>query len=794
MNVASVLNALNVRDGNNDSTLKTLNVTGDKSLAIVNQLDFAGAAGTGTVDASKFTGNLSVNLSSADAITVTGGKGNDTFNFGANLTGTDKIDGGEGKDTLAADTFAAIQGAVTAGVVSNIEAIRINNQPGANSTMDVSKAGNVNEIGFTAGWGAAGVTTTVNNLQDNAVVNVDGDQNTNGILAANIKDATLAANTSNTVTVNVGSSTDANADRVGQLDIQGVENLNVNLLGTAAAGNVNTLTVVNPNNFLQTVTVTGAEDFTLTYAGGTLKTYDASAAKGVQTTAANMFANTGATIKGGDKADALVGANGNDTIEAGAGDDVITGGLGADKITTGTGADRINASWNNNAAGATNTTVDTIADFTVGSGGDVINLADLGNANIPVLNGVASAVTVSSLTSALPATTADAAANGRAELIILDSATLTAADSQALNALLFNLGGSADYGNVVVAYSASNGGDVRLATATIAGGDIGNVRDMMVLQNVTTSSLAAGFNQANLIGFGTAGATLTANAQPFNTLTGVGITGALTAGAGNDTINATNAQADDNASVIDGAGGVNTLIITDNANGLNLANQTTAVANISNINLAAGSTGNATMADLAQLTVTNTSAAAATVTLGTGAQQNYVGNGLVDTVTLGNVAQSVTAGAGADVINAGGILTGSLNGGADGDTLNLNAASTLTGATLTDIETLTAGANNVLLTAAQYNAFTTAVNAAGGVITFSDNATVTHVGGTAALYQLAAGGQTINAGQAVNYNITGGAGADTINLTANVTAADTVAGGTGVDTLNITGDVVGVAV
>jgi hypothetical protein len=71
--------------------------------------------------------------------------------------------------------------------------------------------------------------------------------------------------------------------------------------------------------------------------------------------------------------DALSGAGGNDTLAGNAGDDTLTGGLGNDILTGGSGADTF--VWlDGDEVGAP---TDTITDFTVGAGGDVLNLADL---------------------------------------------------------------------------------------------------------------------------------------------------------------------------------------------------------------------------------------------------------------------------------------------------------------------------------------------------------------------------------------------------------------------------------
>jgi Ca2+-binding RTX toxin-like protein len=75
------------------------------------------------------------------------------------------------------------------------------------------------------------------------------------------------------------------------------------------------------------------------------------------------------TLTGGDQ---ISGLGGNDTLSGGAGLDRIAGGAGADVMTGGTGRDVF--SW---ATGDLGTGTDTITDFTVGAGGDALDLSAL---------------------------------------------------------------------------------------------------------------------------------------------------------------------------------------------------------------------------------------------------------------------------------------------------------------------------------------------------------------------------------------------------------------------------------
>lgn len=90
---------------------KKITVTGDGAL----NLRGAGAALTGdattnvlTIDASAATGKQTYNLG-AGAITVTGGSADDTFAFGTTLGSTDKVNGGDGNDTVTMELGTAVQ-------------------------------------------------------------------------------------------------------------------------------------------------------------------------------------------------------------------------------------------------------------------------------------------------------------------------------------------------------------------------------------------------------------------------------------------------------------------------------------------------------------------------------------------------------------------------------------------------------------------------------------------------------------------------------------------------------------
>lgn len=159
-----------------------------------------------------------------------------------------------------------------------------------------------------------------------------------------------------------------------------------------------------------------------------------------------------------------------------------------------------------------------------------------------------------------------------------------------------------------------------------------------------------------------------------------------------------------------------------------------------------------------------------------------------ESVTLVANGNSVDMGGGADILNTGAALapTGNLDGGAGVDTLNAANGVNLSGANITNFETLNLN-GAATMTAAQYAAFTT-VTAAGG----ADAVTLTTAGavtGVAAVetYNLSAAGNQITVNGATAQAVNGNVGADTVVASGTSIANKTIALGGGADTLTITG-------
>ncbi len=121
------------------NALKTIAVSGNQDLTISNAVSFAattnGTTADGTVDASKFTGKLNINVSgTTSTVAVTGGAGDDTIKMAGTLTKNDVIDGGAGNNTLTMNK-ATLTDQFTG--VKNIQTVAIN--AASSVAVDASK-------------------------------------------------------------------------------------------------------------------------------------------------------------------------------------------------------------------------------------------------------------------------------------------------------------------------------------------------------------------------------------------------------------------------------------------------------------------------------------------------------------------------------------------------------------------------------------------------------------------------------------------------------------------------------
>uniref|UniRef100_A0A7S4RPD9 Uncharacterized protein n=1 Tax=Ditylum brightwellii TaxID=49249 RepID=A0A7S4RPD9_9STRA len=362
----------------------------------VAKVAITGAAGAETVTLGHTSGT-------AHEFSVALGAGNDSLTLtnlvlAADLTDSKvTIDGGEGTDTLtmkSALTEVLTNLSTTAvakkGIANTWEVLKVSDQGAANDTVDLTKIGsNITTVDYAAGLGdaqdivdlASGGTVVLG-----AAASAAGDT-----LTVGVKDANVAGSSSDVLNVKLdGSHAGADLD-YGVLVAAAVETININSTTTkltalvAADTNQVDLTAANAVNINVTGNVLADLDGAA-LTGNALATIDATGnTAGVNVTTAG--ATQGISIKGTDKVDNLTGGNGADAIVGNGGKDVITGGQGDDALTGGADADTFVFE-----AAATNGK-DTIADFTMGTGGDVLNLSALtsaaGSANLTTIGSTA---------------------------------------------------------------------------------------------------------------------------------------------------------------------------------------------------------------------------------------------------------------------------------------------------------------------------------------------------------------------------------------------------------------------
>jgi Ca2+-binding RTX toxin-like protein len=374
----------------------TVNVTGDKELKIASPILPSNAVQGVTINANAFAAKLEATGTDLDD-TFTGGtvdnifngrSGNNTFNAGAgknNFTGgkdkdtfifafadfdaDDKVDGGDGIDTLQFTGAVTVTTTAQAKIINDaaklIEVLSLNT-----GTVDVASITAAKE--YEIGRGAAANVTVIGATESNkfTVLTTGSTLNLSGV--AQKVDLTLkgAAVTNLTLQSSKGNTDPVPFNTVTQLKADGNLNLTIQTAGNnldrdlvLAAPTLTEGSVFNLN-----VNVTPATAFTakLTATGG----------------AGNDILIGGTvndSLTGGAGNDSLTGGAGNDSLTGGAGNDSLTGSADSDTLTGGAGDDifRYAALTDSNAGTLTGAiTFDTITDFNKGQ--DKISVVGLG--------------------------------------------------------------------------------------------------------------------------------------------------------------------------------------------------------------------------------------------------------------------------------------------------------------------------------------------------------------------------------------------------------------------------------
>ena len=444
---ASAVKATTINAGANVGTVAVTALAAGTSGVVTTN---AGTATTVTITGGAGADQMTTNLAAASTFTVDGGAGGtDTFvvnmGGGANtmtIGTTQTIEnftlntGGSAANTITLGSSAILVGnaATNAMVVGGTQALTITGDLDAvvNTTrttgIALTKAAGAGALQFTSNAAMAaaggfmnealfdtirlGTVAIGNNLTINenstlqlafnqGTITFDVDNNTTTAIAAgggtlklDLAGATVAANTTDSLTTGVG---------VGTTIITN---------NGAAAGTITVLNTAATATSVDTVVVSGTKDLTVgTWTATANELFNAAGLSGSLTL--TIGANA-ATVIGGSGSDLLTGGNGLDLIRGGAGNDRINGG-GNNVVDTLTGGDGVDTFIMNGAA------TDVITDFTLN---DVIglSLAAVGTMN----DGDSAAVTVGTLARVVHVSAATTLAAGQ-NVIVLDGTFANAA-------------------------------------------------------------------------------------------------------------------------------------------------------------------------------------------------------------------------------------------------------------------------------------------------------------------------------------------------------------------------------
>ena len=265
LNVASNGSAANTIGTLTNATANTLNISGVQKLEITNAL----TANFTTVDASTNTGGVALTFGAAD-VTVTGGAGNDKFNFGTTLTAADKVDGGAGVNTISVTDQTTVAG------LNAVKNISVAEFTGATTLALGTAAGSLNNASITKlffnNTGADVVTgadaahtfafaqtgnATLTMATGVSTVNVSLEGQTAGTLAVNLFAGDLTADPALVSTVNIASTVAANtldaltAQAGSTFNVTGTQDLTITALTSKAT--------VDASAFTGKLAITGSE-------------------------------------------------------------------------------------------------------------------------------------------------------------------------------------------------------------------------------------------------------------------------------------------------------------------------------------------------------------------------------------------------------------------------------------------------------------------------------------------------------------------------------------------------------
>jgi len=320
-----------------------------------------------TYDASAATGAQYIEFAGTTNATVTGGTGDDTFDFAGTFTKADTLDGGDGDDVLLITPTANISGDIS---ISNIEELQLGDVA-ASTTVDLDNM-SLNTIRQNAGT-ASNITTLQDLATSITTVNYVGA----GTTAAQAFDTVILDYDSTTdvdsVVVNISN---AGVDSLGNFTVvtgsefDGANGVAINITeaGTGT-GDIATLNTINADS-ANSITINSNTDVSLTIAGmggqaATDRLSDVDMTGSDAGITLTISSDDDATVTLGNGTNDFNGGAGDETIIGGSGVDTIEADGGNDTITLGDGIDIVEIDIS--ADGTT-----TITDFVAGNGGDIL--------------------------------------------------------------------------------------------------------------------------------------------------------------------------------------------------------------------------------------------------------------------------------------------------------------------------------------------------------------------------------------------------------------------------------------
>jgi Ca2+-binding RTX toxin-like protein len=335
------------------------------------------ASGAGSDNISGGDGNDSI-IAGAGSDTVNGGGGDDTLDGGAGAdsisggggtdslvtsAGADTLDGGDGTDTLTISSAAYTN--LTGLTLSGIETLNANNNAFTSTVSQfqgITTFTNASTVTFID----AGTITGKSGVTKHTLAN---GTNTVTAFGTSATDQSILGGTG-ADTINISSTYLTVADTI--TGGSGVDTVNVTgNTATTATTNIDKISGVETITFANTTTNVDIAPHT-DVAADHIVTIDTTA----MTTGTLKFvgsnettANAAFIVSAGSANDSITGSDGADSIYGGYGDDLIVGGKGADALFGDQGSDTFKFVATNGS--------DSILDFVLGAGGDVLNLGAL---------------------------------------------------------------------------------------------------------------------------------------------------------------------------------------------------------------------------------------------------------------------------------------------------------------------------------------------------------------------------------------------------------------------------------